>query len=143
MKQLLKDKKFQKELLEWVKVFFAIGCFYGVLQLLGITCPIKFVTGISCAGCGMTRAWISALRLDFARAFYYHPIFPLGPLIPFIMVFKKYLNVKVFKAIELTLIISFATVYIYRLVFSDHVVVAFDPLNNVAFRIIRFIKNYF
>lgn len=29
---------------------------YLVLEGFGITCPIKFLTGISCAGCGMSRA---------------------------------------------------------------------------------------
>ena len=32
---------------------------YLVLEGFGITCPIKFLTGISCAGCGMSRAWIA------------------------------------------------------------------------------------
>ena len=47
---------------------------YGVLTILGIGCPIKYLTGISCAGCGMTRAWRCVLKLDFARAFSYHPL---------------------------------------------------------------------
>ena len=46
---------------------------YLVLEGVGITCPIKFLTGISCAGCGMSRAWIAVFHLDFARAFYFHP----------------------------------------------------------------------
>lgn len=32
---------------------------YLILEGFGITCPIKFLTGISCAGCGMSRAWIA------------------------------------------------------------------------------------
>lgn len=45
---------------------------YLILEGFGITCPIKFLTGISCAGCGMSRAWIAVFYLDFARAFYFH-----------------------------------------------------------------------
>lgn len=45
---------------------------YLVLEGFGITCPIKFLTGISCAGCGMSRAWIAVFHLDLARAFYFH-----------------------------------------------------------------------
>ena len=50
-----------------------------LLHITGIGCPIKFVTGISCPGCGMTRAWLSALggRLDLALA--YHPLFWIVP----------------------------------------------------------------
>lgn len=52
-----------------------IAAFYAGLMVMGITCPIKFVTGVSCLGCGMTRAWLSALRLDWAGAVAFHPLF--------------------------------------------------------------------
>lgn len=42
---------------------------YAALLLSGITCPIKQWTGISCPGCGMTRAWLSVLHGDFLRPF--------------------------------------------------------------------------
>ena len=48
---------------------------YGIMQYMGITCPIKYITGISCAGCGMTRAWIALLHFDINTAFMYHPLF--------------------------------------------------------------------
>ena len=47
---------------------------YGIMQYMGITCPIKYITGISCAGCGMTRAWIALLHFDINTAFMYHPL---------------------------------------------------------------------
>ncbi|MCF0259030.1 MAG: DUF2752 domain-containing protein [Erysipelotrichaceae bacterium] len=37
-------------------------------------CPVKFVTGLSCPGCGMTRAAIALLHLDFAASWYWHPM---------------------------------------------------------------------
>ena len=45
------------------------------LYLLDIGCVFRLMTGIPCPGCGMTRAWLAALRLDFAAAFAYHPLF--------------------------------------------------------------------
>lgn len=54
--------------------------FYAVLARAGIGCPIRFLSGISCAGCGMSRAWLSLLRGDFAAAAFYHPLFWLPPL---------------------------------------------------------------
>lgn len=42
--------------------------------LLDIGCPIRRLTGIPCPGCGMTRACLAALRLDFAEAFRLHPL---------------------------------------------------------------------
>ncbi len=76
-RQKVKDKKDIKLAIIVITVVFIV---YGCLHLLGIGCPIKFITGVSCAGCGMTRACISAAHLDFGKAFYYHPLFPL--LIP-------------------------------------------------------------
>ena len=35
-------------------------------------CLIKILTGRECWGCGITRAIVSALHLDFAKAFEYH-----------------------------------------------------------------------
>lgn len=40
-------------------------------------CPFDYFLGIPCPGCGMTRAFLALLRLDFEEAFYYHPLFPL------------------------------------------------------------------
>ena len=63
------------------KFILIIACFYILLECVGITCPIKFITGISCAGCGMSRAWISLLKLDLKNAFYYHPLFWSVPIL--------------------------------------------------------------
>ena len=42
--------------------------------LFGVyTCPIQAITGFPCPGCGMTRAALALLQLDFARAFAMHP----------------------------------------------------------------------
>ena len=66
---------------EQVTAVLAVALFYGALQLAGITCPIKYITGISCPGCGMTRAWLSVLRLDIAAAFGYHYLFWTVPIL--------------------------------------------------------------
>ena len=49
-----------------ISALFTIAVFYLILEsVFGITCPILFLTGISCAGCGMSRAWFCVLRMDF------------------------------------------------------------------------------
>ena len=45
-------------------------------------CPTYAIFGICCPFCGMTRAHLAALRLDFAAAFAYHPAFFAG--VPFL-----------------------------------------------------------
>lgn len=58
------------------------------LYLLDIGCVFRLMTGIPCPGCGMTRAWLAALRLDFAAAFAYHPLFWMVP-IAFVLAFVR------------------------------------------------------
>lgn len=40
-------------------------------------CPFYFFLGVSCPGCGMSRAFVSLLHLDFVQAFRYHPLYPI------------------------------------------------------------------
>ena len=111
----------------------AVVVLYTAMESIGITCPIKFITGISCAGCGMSRAWMAFLQLDIAKAFTYHPLFWLVPIAVIVLLCKY--------KIIFTIIIMFAIVYICRLIWSGDDVVVFEPENNILFRIIRVIKS--
>ena len=44
---------------------------------LGFPCVLYEATRIRCGGCGLTRAAVSLLRLDFAAAFSYHALWPV------------------------------------------------------------------
>ena len=59
----------------------AVVVLYVILESFGVTCPIKYITGISCAGCGMSRAWIALLHFNIHDAFMYHPLFFLPPVV--------------------------------------------------------------
>ena len=67
-------KRLWNERKSYIIAFAAIFTFVFIMWMLNIPCPIKYVTGISCAGCGMSRAILSALKLDFLSAFAYHPL---------------------------------------------------------------------
>ena len=43
----------------------------------GIPCVLYETTRLKCGGCGLTRAAVSLLRLDFAAAFSYHALWPV------------------------------------------------------------------
>lgn len=60
-------------------VLFSIGIVLLILAKKGIMIPCVFnkFTGLECPGCGNTRAVIALARLDFKKAFFYNPIFPL------------------------------------------------------------------
>lgn len=82
---------YKKQILLWI--FLAVGI------LLFYHCPIKTIIGISCPGCGMTRALISALCFDFSKAFHYHPLFPITIIELIYLFFRK--SFKVNKKAEL------------------------------------------
>lgn len=42
-------------------------------------CPVQQLLGLGCPLCGFSRAILAAIRLDFPRAFYFHPLWPLLP----------------------------------------------------------------
>lgn len=52
-----------------------------VLYVAGIGCPIKFLTGFSCPGCGLTRAWLEVFQGHPLLAMAYHPFFWAVPVI--------------------------------------------------------------
>ena len=53
----------------------------GIYLLLSIPCPIQKFLHFPCPGCGMTRAWLCVLRLDFGGAFRMHSMFWSVPLL--------------------------------------------------------------
>lgn len=52
-----------------ILLFALIAVFY-----LSFGCPVRLLTGVSCPGCGMTRALFALLKLDFSLAFEMHPL---------------------------------------------------------------------
>ena len=44
---------------------------------IGMPCVLYETTRLKCGGCGLTRAAVSLLHLDFAAAFAYHALWPL------------------------------------------------------------------
>lgn len=110
---------------------------YIVFAVTGIGCPIKFITGISCAGCGMTRAWLAVLHLDFEAAFYYHPLFWTIPPAAAVFLLKQHFSKKMLSILLFLFVALFAIVYLYRMIYGDGSIVVFDPGNNIIFRILK------
>lgn len=112
----------------------AVTALYAAFAVLGIGCPIKFITGISCAGCGMTRAWAAVLKLHFADAFRFHPLWWTIP--PALCIFlkrrhfrKKTLNISLF-----IFIAAFIIVYLYRMLAGGQDIVVFEPQKGLVWR---------
>ena len=134
------EKISKKNIFNMVPAVLAVVILYIIFFITGIGCPIKFITGISCAGCGMTRAYLSLLHLDFREAFHYHPLFWLPPVFLVILYKKNRMKPSIYKILIYTIVVFFCIVYVYRLISNDDTVVVFRPQDNIVFRVIRLLK---
>ncbi len=116
----------------------AVAAVIVLFLLSDVECPIKSFTGVSCAGCGMTRACLSAARLDFAAAFEYHPLWVALPLVAVLLVFFKVKKMnKSFYATIFIMAALMIAVYVYRLCFMDSDVVTWQPKSGKLYRLIK------
>lgn len=58
-------------------------------SVLGWGCPLQHFTGIPCPGCGLSRAVVALLRLDFGLAFRYHPMIYVLPPVVLLVLFRQ------------------------------------------------------
>ncbi|MBQ8408908.1 MAG: DUF2752 domain-containing protein [Clostridia bacterium] len=134
MKFLSIIKKY-KEIWITLGILALVGIFMAVS---GIGCPIRYYFGISCPGCGMSRACLAALRLDLAGAFEIHPLWVTMPIFALMLIFfwvKKKQN-----ALLITLCIFaglLIAVYLYRLLFTESSVVYFDIKSGAIYRFLE------
>lgn len=107
-------------------------------QLIG-DCPIKKLTGFSCPGCGLTRAHLAALRLDFREAFACHPLFPLAIPTLLYMAHARLLARWVPKKAELLLLIAvgvvFFSVFVYRMWISPSPMLSRDFTSSLLYQL--------
>ena len=62
-------------------VTLAVICFLAICYFIKLPCVFQYLTDMPCITCGMTRAWMSVLRLDFLAAFRYHELFWTVPIL--------------------------------------------------------------
>ncbi len=139
MKTIIKVKNYFKDFWKEHSDFFvpilSVCLLYGFYQLMNITCPIKYVLGISCPGCGMTRAFLSLLRLDFGAAFYFHPMWPLIIVMAVLYLLfwrKRRLMDLIFVCFSIILLIT----YLVRLCFTETDIVVFNISEGLIYKII-------
>lgn len=63
-----------KQMLVWGILAFVLYIMY--ILGVGIPCPVKLATGLSCPSCGITRMSVHFLHGDFKKAFLYNQIMP-------------------------------------------------------------------
>lgn len=120
-----------------VKAIFIITMFYLVLEWgFGITCPILFLTGISCAGCGMSRAWLCVFHMDIDGAFQYHPLFWMLPVGLVFFLFWDKIPTRLKNILLISACVLFLAVYIFRMLDATDSVVVFQPENGAIVSLI-------
>ena len=138
-----------KSVMDKVAAFLLVVLLYVFFHVAGIGCPIRFVTGISCPGCGMTRAYIALLHFDLAQATFFHPLWPL-PMI-FVLLYalcaylkRKGINFKhedaIINAYAFVNIVAFLTVYFVRIVYLRSDPVVFAPYEGAIFKVLSLLR---
>jgi len=100
-------------------LFSVIGIFY-----LSLGCPFRLLSGISCPGCGMSRAVVSLLSLDFNQAFTMHPLVFCLPFAVLIYFKRKSIPEKVMTTLCVFALILLLAVYLIRMAQGSTVVYA-------------------
>lgn len=113
-----------------------IACFLSVIYAI-YGCPIKYLTGVSCAGCGMTRALWAATRMHFVDAYHYHPLWPLVIIWIPIWFFRKKINKNLFKVLVGITVLAFILVYLYRMFYMHDNIVVFEPSKSIFAKFIH------
>lgn len=131
------NKQNYKELL---MLFVGLGLVMLFLEITDIGCFIKWVTGVSCPGCGMTRACREALQLHFLEASYYHPLFWLMPVVLVLFLIKNKLSEKALIGISGTILAAFFVVYVIRLMNQDDGIVTINLNKGIIGRIVNYIR---
>lgn len=117
-------------------VCIALG--YLVAELVfGITCPIRWLTGISCAGCGMSRAWFSLLRGDWTAAAHFHPLFWLPVPGVALLWFRQHIPPRLWRAAWAAILLLAGAVYLLRLADPADLIVVWQPSDGVICRLLR------
>ncbi len=117
----------------------AFAAFWIFQYFIGYHCPVRLITGFSCPGCGLTRAWRSVFHGDLKQAFYWHPLFLLPIPLVLIMAFEDMIPRKIFLTLMSLIAGIFIAVYIYRMAVS-HPAMDRDFHNGLFYRTISYMK---
>ena len=87
------------------------------LYACDIGCVFRYFLGIRCPGCGLTRALISLLSLDFALAAETHPLIFVTPVLYLYFLFDgRLLGRRVDECILLGIFLSFFVRWLFLLI---------------------------
>lgn len=130
-----------------LKDSFVVFLIIVVMLIFNTKCIFKLVIGVPCPGCGLTRAWISCLKGDILKAFNWHPLFLLIPILGILifLYFKKsFIKCRIYILILICIIVSlYLITYIFRMMTLFPYMEPLD-YNSQSFinQLIYYIKKY-
>lgn len=80
--------KSSRKLIDCLLILVVVAIMYS----LNIPCLFLSVFNIPCAGCGITRSYLSLLDLDITKAFEHNPMFWAVPIIGLMYIFDSKLT---------------------------------------------------
>ena len=87
----------------------------------------------------MTRAWIYALHFEFQKAFYYHPLFWLVPILGMLYINRDKLAEKIYHISLFFMMTVFLSVYFIRLLEPENTVVTILISDGMFAKIIHYV----
>lgn len=113
-----KRKRIISYILKDLALFGTVAAAVVLMNLIfGYSCPTKLFLRLDCPFCGMTRAHLAALRLDFKGAMEYHSLFFLGVPYIYLVTHDELFKGKAKKAYY-ALVISLTALFIIRYVIN-------------------------
>lgn len=93
-----------------------LAVYAAAMHFFEIHCPIAYIFGVPCPTCGMTRAMISLIRLDFAAYISYHPLaLPMTLAIWFLIHLKLFKKKTLITVASLSVVVLNFLYYIWQL----------------------------
>ncbi len=111
-----------------------------IMEAAMYKCPFDFLWGVSCPGCGMTRAFLALLlQRDIRAAFYYHPLFP-AVIIAAVLLAVHFTGLHRFGRKTKNILLSvfcvlFLIVYVLRLIFCPELI-SIRPSRGLIFSLL-------
>ena len=91
-----------------------------------IGCPIRFLTGMPCPGCGMRHALMYLLMGNVDSALSWHPLIFIMPIILLIIIFYRRFSSGSIIFLAIICVILFVGVYIYRVLDPNDLIIKDD-----------------
>lgn len=131
MKHFVCAKNKIKHHIPLILLFVAAAAFY-----LTFGCPIRWLFGVCCPSCGMSRAVEAVLRLDFLLALQMHPLVFILPIAGVVYLLRKKIPQKVLVILCVAALILMLVTYIYRMANGSEVVYA-DFERGVIYKMLQ------